>query len=477
MRGNDSRWARWGQWWTKQVNRPGVHAWIVVARIVVPILLAALVAWVPAYEGLDAGGRASLFLLVLAGGLWISEGIPAFAVSLLVIGYAILVLGKPGGVLEAGPSDWERYIGTWGSPLIWLFLGGFVLAAGAERTGLTQWLSIHVLQNVGQRPWWLLAACMGITFVFSMFISNTAAATMMVAITLPIVDRLAGGDPLRSALLLGIAFAANIGGMGTVIGSPPNAIAAGALKDVGGIDFARWMLAGLPPAVLLLVIVWGYLLLRYPAWVERVDFERLAKLPKEDREPLWRRIVVMVTFTATVLLWLTSTWHQIPAAVVSFVPICVLTATRVLSHHDIRALPWDVLLLIAGGLTLGIAVTDSGLAEWLVLQLKLDKMGIVTTAIVLSFIALLLSNLMSNTAAANILVPIGMMAGVGYEAVTVVPIALSASAAMALPISTPPNAIVYSTEEIRPGQLVEGGLLVGILAPILTTYWVSLVLG
>jgi sodium-dependent dicarboxylate transporter 2/3/5 len=277
-------------------------------------------------------------------------------------------------------------------------------------------------------------------------------------------------------LLLGIAFAANIGGMGSVIGSPPNAIAAGALQASGGINFTQWMLAGLPPALLLLVIAWGYLLARYPAWVERIDFERLTGLaPDRDHEPQWRRLTVMATFTVTILLWMTQALHGIPAAVVSFVPICVLTATRILSNKDVCQLRWDVLLLIAGGLSLGIAVTDTGLASWLVEQLNVSAFGVLATALMLAYIALLLSNLMSNTAAANILVPIGVMAGVGAEALTVVPIALAASAAMALPISTPPNAIVYATEEITSRELLEGGLLLGALAPLVATVWCSFV--
>src|SRR6056297_436927 len=174
------------QRWKEKSLQPNVRGLLLLLRLIVPLLLAAVVAGVPTYEGLSVGGRAAMFILVLAAGLWISEAIPAFAVSLLVIGYSIAVLGRPGGVMDAGPQDWEKYVATWGSPLIWLFFGGFVLASGAEETGLTRWISVHVLHRVGQRPWWLLAACMVITFVFSMFISNTAAATMMVAIVLPI---------------------------------------------------------------------------------------------------------------------------------------------------------------------------------------------------------------------------------------------------------------------------------------------------
>jgi sodium-dependent dicarboxylate transporter 2/3/5 len=162
--------------------------------------------------------------------------------------------------------------------------------------------------------------------------------------------------------------------------------------------------------------------------------------------------------------------------VVSFVPICVLTATGILTSFDVCSLRWDVLLLIAGGLTLGIAVTDSGLANYLVESLRLSRLGELTAALLMAYVAVVLSNLMSNTAAANILVPLGLMAASGSPSIAVVPIALSASAAMALPISTPPNAVVHSTREISSRDLMEIGLIIALLAPLLTTFWCRMVL-
>ncbi len=161
---------------------------------------------------------------------------------------------------------------------------------------------------------------------------------------------------------------------------------------------------------------------------------------------------------------------------ISFLPICVLTTLGVLDASDIRAIPWDILLLIAGGLALGVAVTDTGLAIWLVDQLTITQWGVVGLAVTLTYATAFLSNVMSNTAAANILVPIAMVASVGFEAQTVVPIALGASAAMCLPISTPPNAIAYGTGELETRDLLQGGLFLGLLAPLIATGWCWLVL-
>ncbi len=174
---------------------------------------AVLVALLPDYRGLSDAGVWALFILVLAAGLWITEAMPAFALGLLVMGLEIAILGRPGGVFAQNTHDWERFIAVWGSPLIWLFFGGFVLAAAAEKTGLTQWLARMVMSRAGSRASMQLLGCMTVTFVFSMFISNTATASMMIAVLAPVLCSLAAHDPLRRAFLLGVAFAENLGGM------------------------------------------------------------------------------------------------------------------------------------------------------------------------------------------------------------------------------------------------------------------------
>jgi len=449
-------------------------SWLSLAKIVGCVVLAATVSGLPEYEGLEPAGRAALFILLIGGGLWISEAMPAFAVGLVVIGLEIAILGRPGGVFADSRDDWQRFIAVWGSPLIWLFFGGFVLAAAAEKTGLSQWMAGWILQRLGSRPSVQLLGCMGVTFVFSMFISNTATATMMVTVLMPLIRSLPDRDPQATSLLLGIAFAANLGGMGTIIGSPPNAIAAGALRSVAPLDFARWMMLGLPPALVLLLVSWLFLIWRYPGETSLVDprfTDGKDELTTSSSVPHWKRVTVVGVFAITIAMWLTGSWHGIPATVVSFIPICTLTAMGILDALDIRAIPWDVLLLIAGGLSLGVAVTDTGLATWLVGHLPTKTWNAFLLALVFSYVTSLMSNLMSNTAAANILVPIALVASVGVEAQVVVAIALGASAAMCLPISTPPNAIVYGTRRLGTTDLLQAGLLIGILAPPLVSGW------
>jgi sodium-dependent dicarboxylate transporter 2/3/5 len=466
------RWSELTDWWQRDDRQ--IH--VASIKIVAALVLAVCTAYLPAYPELGDAGRATLFILVLAVGFWVTEAMPAFAVGLLVIALEIAILGRPGGVMNAAPGDWEKYAATLGSPLIWLFLSGFVLSIAAEKTGVSLLVAAEVLGRVGERPWWLLAGIMGITFTFSMFISNTAAAAMMIAVALPVVNSLAGGDPLRRALVLGIAMSANLGGMGTIIGSPPNAIAAGALMDASPISFFKWAVAGIPPALVMVLLAWAYLLMRYPAWVERVDFHRITRLPDDTRRFTWQRIVVMSVFTVTVALWMTQLFHGVPATVISFLPICVLTVCGILGATDIRSIRWDVLLLITGGLSLGLAVTESGLAAWLVAKLPLDGTSFFTMALALAFSAWAISNVISNTVAANILVPIAVVAAAGAEAQVVLPLALAASSAMMLPISTPPNAIVHATGEISTREMIESGLLLGVVAPLVCVGWCSIVL-
>ncbi len=435
------------------------------------LILAVCLTYLPHYSGLNPAAQRTLFILIFAAGLWISEAISAFAVALLVMGLEIVLLGLPGGVFATESSDWEMFIRPWSSPLIWLFFGGFILAEAAQKTRLDRWLARHVLGWFGSRPSIVLLGIIGITFTFSMFMSNTATTAMMMAVMAPISASLGKDNPYRKAILLAVPFAANIGGMGTIIGSPPNAIAAGTLgMDV--ITFLGWMKIGLPPAILLMGVMWVYLVRVYPSREGSINLNALQDTHyKSATLPNWKKLLVMVVFIATILLWMTGPLHRIPAAVVSFLPITAFAVMRVIDVEDIRRLQWDVLILLAGGLSLGVAVTKTGLATWLVGSLSMEGHSIFILALLFSYTATVLSNFMSNTAAANILIPMGLASGGVFGPHVVIPIALGASAAMCLPISTPPNAIAFVSGNIDTKDFIKGGLIVGLLAPILVVAW------
>tara|TARA_R110002073_G_scaffold241497_6_gene403490 strand:- start:13460 stop:15013 length:1554 start_codon:yes stop_codon:yes gene_type:complete len=452
-----------------------VRTWQPLVGGLTSVAVAASVAFLPSFVGLSDAGRWALFIAVLAALLWITEAIPTFAVALLVIGLEIAILGRPGGPYATGADDWKIFIEPWGSPLIWLFFGGFVLARGIRNSHLDRWLALRVLRRFGTEPRQALMGSMLVTFLFSMFASNTATAAMMCAVLAPVIAS-RKGDPFAKALLLGVAFAANIGGMATIIGTPPNAIAAGLLADVAPIGFARWLLLGLPPAIVLLGLAGGLLLRKYPSTMGPVNYDAMAAPVGETELPMWRRLVVVLGGAVTVGLWLTEPLHGISPPVVAFVPVTVFAVSGVINSEDIRSLEWDVLLLLAGGLALGVAVSRTGLASYLVSALSLQGTSAVVLALVLAAVTAALSNFMSNTAAANITVPIGLALAIGYEAQVVVPIALAASAAMCLPISTPSNAIASSSGDLESKDFIQIGLILGVVAIALAVGWTSLLL-
>ena len=191
----------------------------------------------------------------------------------------------------------------------------------------------------------------------------------------------------------------------------------------------------------------------------------------DSRLPAWRRLLVLATFVITIGMWLSEPLHGVPTPVVAFVPLTVFTVSGVLTSSDIRSLQWDVLLLLAGGLALGIGVSETGLADWLVSKLPTDDASPLVLAVIFAMTAMLLSNFMSNTAAANVIIPMGLALAVGSEAFVVVPIAFGASLAMCLPVSTPPNAIAYSTGQLDARDFLVGGVLIGVVGLAISIAW------
>lgn len=461
-------------------------------KVILCFLAAALTAFLPNYPGLEESARWSLAIVAFCGLLWMTEAIPAFAVALLGIGLQIIILGAPGGVMavDGDSKSWQQFVEPWASPSMWLFFGGFILARASSRTGLDRDLADRLLRLAGAKPERILLVAMLTTFVFSMFLSNTATAAMMIAILGPMLASSQSSSAART-LTIGVAFSANLGGMGTIIGTPPNAIASGLLNEVYEVDFLRWMLFGLPPAILLL----GGLFFVLQKKVRGAELhlggnvsdgpeaipESGAGLAEPRLLPRWQRWTVLVVFLATVSLWLSGSWHGIPTAVVSFLPIVVFSITGVIRAEEIRTLDWDILILLAGGLSLGVGVAESGLASWLASQLATLPIQPWAMAMVFSLLTLLLSNFMSNTAAANILIPIGIAAGTSLAgakeaAAFAIPMALSASAAMCLPISTPPNAIAFAGGQVRSRDFILPGAVIGLCAFPLTSVWSRLLL-
>lgn len=436
------------------------------------LALAGLATYFMASEGLSPSQQYIFFMLITAIGLWLTEAIPPFAVGILIIGFLVFTQGSD--QLVDNPVNVQKYVNTWSSPVIWLMLGGFFLAEAMKKTGLDLALFRLTVKASGKSASQILLALMLTTTVASMLMSNTATAAMMLASIMPLIDRNGAKHPLSKALLLGIPAAASVGGMGTIIGSPPNAIAVGALQGMGlEIDFLTWMYFGVPVALFLCVAFWFLLQKSLPKQEAQLDLAFVNDGLTFSKEEKQDRIIVMAVLVLTVGLWMTNPLHGIPVALISGVPIVLLTISSVIWAKDVRSLPWDTLMLVAGGLALGLALVDSGLAAFIVGKLDFGTQLWLLLPM-FALLSVVLSNIMSNTATTTILVPIALLVVGGnsqHMILMALTLALSASCALFLPVSTPPNAIAFSTGLIEQKEFRKGGLFFGLAGPVIAILW------
>jgi sodium-dependent dicarboxylate transporter 2/3/5 len=435
-------------------------------------LVAALLAiWLVAEPSFDRAQVAVLFLLAFSVGLWITEAVPPFSVGLFIIGYLAFALGSP--LFTDDPQDIRIYANTFSSSVVWLMMGGFFLAKAMTRTKLDEDVIRLTLKMCGDHPRRVLFGLMMITMVFSMLISNTATTAMVVAALTPLLARLGKGSPVAKGLILGIPIAATTGGMATILGSPPNAIAVGALAARGeSIGFLDWVAYGLPLALFLTLLAWRILVRTYMKDAPRVAVEAppgAGDLPPDFRR---QRLTVLVILAVTLALWLTGPLHGLGATAVSVIPLVLLPMTGILRGEDVRSIGWDTLLLVAGGLALGAALEQTGLLD--LYAGRIASLGVPPLAFyaLLAYATMLLSNVMSNTATSAIFIPLGMSILPANPVEVCLVIGLSASTALFLPVSTPPNAIAYSTGLIEQRDFRLGGMLVGVLGPALIIAWV-----
>lgn len=460
MYSNDSRRAAW------HLYRTLKHGWIWATSSFIGNVLLAVVATL-LFRTLEYGENVNyvFFLTVLCVGLWVTEAIPPFAVGIFVIAGLLLGFGTD-FILPEYTVPTTQYLGTWTSSVIWLLLGGFFLAEGMSMVGLDKELFRFTLKRFGTDPEKLLLGLMLTTAVASMMMSNTATTAMMISSLLPLVRALGKKDTFTRALMVAIPAAATLGGMGTIIGSTPNAIAVGALNERGyDITFLDWMAFGVPIALLTTWLFWKFVVHRWNIKGARLPDSAL-EIEKTEANPAERR-AVLFTLILTVSLWLTEPLHGIPLAATSAIPIVLLTLFQVIKAEDVRRLPWDTLMLVAGGLALGIAMVDVGLTEIIMSEIRSLNMGNIALALVFGFLSVLISNIMSNTAAAAILVPLGLALPGMWGFIVPLIVVISCSSALMLPVSTPSNAVAYATGLVEQQDFRPGGWLMVFLGPVL----------
>ena len=457
----------------------------VQAQIAGPVVAAA-VWWMASGHGLPDDAirilAAAAWMLVW----WIAEAVPLGVTSVLP-----MVLFPAMGIASIAETT-----APYGSHYVFLFMGGFLIALALERWDLHKRFALSVLAMAGGNPRWLIAGFMAATAALSMWISNTATTLMMLPIALSVLHKVdAKAHPnFALALLLGTAYSANLGGIATLIGTPPNVAMAGVLEDQFNIEvpFLEWTMMALPFSVLMLFIVYG-LLTRVLTPVSKGSLSQGHDEIRSELTALgpWKRAErrVAVVFAVTGLLWVGRRWLvdwtglemndttiAMAAGVSLFlIPSAEHQSERLLSWRDTRNLPWDILLLFGGGLTLAKA-----LAEAEVLTMVAESLaawdGVSQGVLVLLFAgaALLLTEVMSNLALTVVLVPIVGQIALAWGVnpmLLVIPVTIASSCAFMLPMATPPNAIIFGSQRISMKEMASVGLVLNVIAAVLAWVW------
>ena len=360
-------------------------------------------------------------------------------------------------------------------PTIMLFIGGFIIAIAATKSGLDVKLAKVMLAPFGTRSESVLLGFLLVTALFSMFISNTATAAMMLTFLAPVLKARPADGKGKIGLALAIPIGANIGGMGTPIGTPPNAIALKFLNDPAGMDmgigFGQWMMVMVPVTLVLLFFAWFVLSRMFPFKQKTIHLQIESHHEAKPTDAL-----VYITFAVTVALWLTDSVTGVNANVVAMLPVGVLCMAGVFTRRDLEQISWSILWMIAGAFALGVAMRQSGLAAHMIEAIPFGQWSPLAVIIGSGLLCYLMANFISHTATAALFVPILAIAGASMEeqlgafggvSTLLIGVAICSSLAMVLPISTPPNALADATGFIKQKDMVRTGLIMGLVGLVL----------
>ena len=458
-------------------------------------IIACLVVWCLPVEnwidGMTIIQKRTLAIFLFAILMWLFEAVPAWTTSVMVVVLLLFTTSNSSLVFfnNAAPevlgqtTSYKSLMACFADPIIMLFIGGFVLAIAASKTGLDLFLARVMLKPFGTNPKMVLLGFLMVTGVFSMFLSNTATAAMMLTFLGPVLKALPADGKGKTALALAIPIAANVGGMGTPIGTPPNAIALKYMSEIGiNIGFGEWMAFMIPFTLLLLFIAWVMLVKLFPFKAKSIELNIEGELKKD-----WRSIVVYVTFAATVLLWVLDKKTGVNANVVAMLPVGVCAIIGVLTKRDLEEISWSVLWMVAGGFALGVGLQQTGLAQTLIDAIPFGSWPAVVMVVGSGLICYAMANFISHTATASLLVPIlaavgasaavlANLAPLGGVSTLLVGVAIGSSLGMVLPISTPPNAIAAATGMIEQKDMIKTGLIMGVVGLVIG-YGMLIVLG
>lgn len=435
-------------------------------------------------EGLTFIEQRLISIFVFATLMWVFEAVPAWTTSVLIVVLLLLTVSDSSlwffrqgySSEELGQAvKYKSIMHCFADPIIMLFIGGFILAIAATKSGLDVLLARVMLKPFGTQSRYVLLGFILVTAFFSMFLSNTATAAMMLTFLTPVLKALPADGKGKIGLALAIPVAANVGGMGTPIGTPPNAIALKYLNDPEGLNmnigFGEWMSFMMPYTIIVLFIAWFILLRLFPFKQKTIELQIEGEAKKD-----WRSIVVYITFAITVLLWMSDKFTGVNSNVVAMIPVAVFCITGVITKRDLEEISWSVLWMVAGGFALGVALNETGLAKHMIEAIPFNTWSPVVMIVGSGLICYAMANFISHTATAALLVPILAIAGIsmrdtlqpmGGVLTLLVGVALGSSLAMVLPISTPPNALAHATGMIKQKDMEKVGLIMGAIGLVL----------
>ena len=424
--------------------------------------------------------------------LWITEAIPSWTTSMLIVVLLLLTCSNsslscfinesffvsgdtaPVRIENIGNLvSYKSIMAAFANPVIMLFIGGFVIAIVASKMGIDVQLAKVMLSLFGKKSEFVLLGILLITGIFSMFISNTATAAMMLTFMAPVLRQMPADGKGKIALAMAIPIGANVGGIATPIGTPPNAIALGYLRDNLGMDvsFMDWLMVMLPYTIVLLVIAWVLLLLLFPFKQKTIEL----KIEGETKGGS-QLVISYITIFATIFLWIFGKPLGLDTNVVAMIPVAVFAITGILTKNDVKNIDWDVLWLVSGGFALGVALKDTNIANDVVAAVPFATWSPLLVVIGASVICWICANIISHTATANLLIPVMTAVAIGMgEALEplggaftlLMCVTLASSLGMILPISTPPNAIAYSTGLVSTKDMQITGIIMGIVGLVL----------
>ena len=477
--------------WKKSVRRDNKDLSRAIRLIIA--IVAAIVVWCLPMEswidGMTIIQKRTLAIFLFAILMWLFEAVPAWTTSVMVVVLLLFTTSNSSLVFfeNAAPealgaqTSYKSLLHCFADPIIMLFIGGFVLAIAASKTGLDLFLARVMLKPFGKNPKMVLLGFLMVTGIFSMFLSNTATAAMMLTFLGPVLKALPADGKGKTALALAIPIAANVGGMGTPIGTPPNAIALKYMSEIGiNVGFGQWMMFMIPFTMILLILAWFMLMKLFPFKAKEINLNIEGELKKD-----WRSIVVYITFICTVLLWVLDKATGVNANVVAMLPVGVCAIIGVLTKRDLEEISWSVLWMVAGGFALGVGLQETGLAKTIINAIPFGEWPAVVMVVGSGLICYAMANFISHTATASLLVPIlavvgasvaGNLAPLGGVSTLLVGVAIGSSLGMVLPISTPPNAIAAATGMIEQKDMIKTGLIMGIVGLVLG-YGMLIVLG